>query len=527
MEVEMLPPSSLKVAPNNSRTHSDEQIEELAALMKEFGFTNPILLDEQHQIVAGHGRKAAALLLKLNLVPTITLKGLTETQMRALVIADNQIALNAGWDLDLLKLEIETLTDLNFDIDLLGFDVGFIDGLLTTLDPAVSPPDKTPDFPATPCTVLGDVWILGDHRVMCGDSTSVDDVEKLCNGEKAQLIHADPPYGMGKTKDGVEGDNIYKEELDRFQLEWWQTFRLFVVDNASAYIWGNAADLWRMWYGGRIAHEDGTIEKLHGLSDGEQFEIRNEIVWNKKCAPGMTSEGLTAYQTGSERCLFFQIGQQFIENVNSWDYWEGWDEIRGYLEQQGAAVSLGPKRCQEITRSQMYSHWFSKSQWTLITEPHYNALADAFPGYFVRPHAELRAIHEQLKIGYSKHMTDKLGIMRSYFDNTHDAMIDVWDFPRVVGNERHGHATPKPVEMMQRIMRSSLPRGGLCLEPFAGSGSTLIGAEQTGRRCYTMELQPKYCDVTVKRWQTLTGREAVHADTGIAFNEMIDAREYS
>ena len=527
MQLEHLPPGALKVAVNNSRTHSDEQIEEIAASIKTFGFTNPILIDEQQTIIAGHGRLAAAQLLKLNMVPCIVLPGLTETQRRAYVIADNQIPLNAGWDLDLLKLEIQALQDLDFDIDLLGFDVGFLDGLLTTLDEGQTPPDETPDFPVQPCSVLGDVWVLGNHRIMCGDSTSVDAVEKLCGGEKAQMIHADPPYGMGKTKDGVVGDNIYREELDAFQMEWWTTFRLFIVDNGSAYIWGNAPDLWRLWYGGKITHEDGAVQRLPGLGDTEQFELRNEIVWDKKSIPGMKSDLVTQYPEASERCLYFQIGQQFIGNINTEDYFDGWDEIRVYLEDQANAAGLSPAKCREITGVQMYSHWFSKSQWTFIPENHYKTIAEALPGFFEKPYKELRAIHNKIKIGYGNHMNGLLGGMRSYFDNAHDAMRDVWEFSRVIGDERHGHATPKPVDMMERIMRSSLPNKGLCLEPFAGSGSTLIAAEKTGRRCFTMELQPKYVDVTVKRWEAFTGKEATHADTGITFKEMINAREYS
>ena len=513
MQVEMLPPHSLKLAVNNSRTHSEQQVEEIAASIKTFGFTNPILIDEQQTIIAGHGRLSAANLLKLNSVPCITLKGLTETQRRAYVIADNQIALNAGWDLNLLKLEISELEDLDFDIGVLAFDVGFLDGLLSEMDEAEGPENETPNFPTVPCTVEGDVWILGDHRIMCGDSTSVDAVEKLCNGEKAQLIHADPPYGMGKQKDGVAGDNVYREELDRFQMEWWVTFRFFMVDNGAAYIWGNAPDLWRLWYQG-------------GLGASEQMELCNEIVWDKKSIPGMKLDLITQYPEASERCLYFQIGQQFIGNINTEDYWDGWDEIRLYLEEQGNAAGLTPAKCREITGVQMYSHWFSKSQWTFIPENHYQAIAEANPGFFEKPYSELRQIHNMIKIGYGNHMNGILGGMRSYFDNAHDAMRDVWEFSRVIGDERHGHATPKPVDMMERIMRSSLPRKGLCLEPFAGSGSTLIAAEKTGRRCYTMELQPKYVDVTVKRWEKFTGKKAVHADNGITFDELADAREF-
>jgi len=178
MELEHLPPGSLKLAVNNSRTHSAEQVEEIAASMKEFGFTNPILIDEQQTIIAGHGRLAAAKLLKMNIVPCVVLPGLTETQRRAYVIADNQIPLNAGWDFDLLKLEITALEELDFNIGILGFDVGFMDGLLSEMDEAAVLPNDTPDFSAQPCNVEGDVWICGDQRLICGAARSVNAVDK-------------------------------------------------------------------------------------------------------------------------------------------------------------------------------------------------------------------------------------------------------------------------------------------------------------------------------------------------------------
>lgn len=506
MQVEQVPAGELTVATNNSRTHSAQQVEQIAASIKEFGFTNPILIDENRVIIAGHGRLLAATNLGFQTVPCVVLAGLSDTQKRAYLIADNQLPLNAGWNLGVLKAEIEALQELDFNIDTLGFDSSFLDDLLADVLPANIDPNQVPAAPSHPVTVAGDLWLLDGHRVMCGDSTSMDAVEILCGGEKAQLLHADPPYGMGKQKDGVENDNIYREELDQFQMEWWSTFRLFLHDNAGAYIWGNAPDLWRLWYCGSLA-------------DTETLTLRNEIVWDKKSVPGMASDLLTQYPEASERCLYFQVGEQFIGNVNADQYWEGWDEIRLYLEAESEAAGLNPKRCREITGVQMYAHWFSKSQWTTIGGKHYAALQEALPGHFERPYAEIHAAHERLKADYSNYLAGIQGGMRSYFDNAHDAMRDVWEFSRVVGDDRHGHATPKPVEMMDRVMRSSLPRGGLCLEPFGGSGSTLMGAERTGRRCYAMELTPKYVDVMVRRWQEYTGKNAVNAETGRMFND--------
>ena len=197
---------------NNSRTHSDEQVNQVASSIKEFGFTSPVLIDESGGIIAGHGRVMAAKKLGLDEVPCITLEGLTEAQRKAYIIADNQLPLNAGWDLDKLKLEIDTLTELDFDIELLGFDDDFLDGLLDgQTDEGLTDEDEVPEAPETPVSVLGDIWQLGNHRLMCGDSTSIDAVDRLMDGQKADMVFTDPPYGVSIVKGGkVGGDSLAK-----------------------------------------------------------------------------------------------------------------------------------------------------------------------------------------------------------------------------------------------------------------------------------------------------------------------------
>jgi len=494
---------------SNSRTHSQDQINQVAASIKEFGFTNPVLIDDQCGIIAGHGRVMAAKKLGIEEVPCIVLVGLTDAQKKAYVIADNQLALNAGWDLDMLKLEVESLQDMDFDTDLLGFDADFMSGLMEP-EPAdgLTDEDAVPELDKIdPVSVRGDVWQLGHNRVMCGDSTMIDDIDKLTSGEKAQLLHADPPYGMGKEGDGVANDNLYNEDLDKFQMDWWSAFRTALVDNASAYIWGNAPDLWRLWYAG-------------GLGGSERLELRNQIVWDKKCVPGMKSSGLTQFPTATEHCLFFQIGDQFLGSVNADDFPESWDSIRSYLEAEAKRVGMKSADVKRVCGCSMYSHWFTKSQFTLIPEKHYAALAAEYLGHFARPWRELKAEWDKVKGAGRDVINGKLDGARAYFDNAHDIMRDVWEYPRVTGQERHDHATPKPVAMMDRVMKSSLPPKGLCLEPFGGSGSTLMGAEKSGRRCYTMELQPFYVDVIVNRWQDFTGKEAVHIESGKTYSEM-------
>ncbi|MCK4793829.1 MAG: site-specific DNA-methyltransferase [Desulfobacteraceae bacterium] len=190
----------------NSRTHSEAQIAQVAASIREFGFTNPILIDEKNSIIAGHGRVQAARLLELKKVPTITLSGLTDIQKQAYIIADNKLALNAGWDEELLSLELKELQEMDFDLELTGFDEDELDDLLNLGDEKTgkTDDDAVPDAPEVPNSRLGDIWIMGNHRLMCGDSTSVDAVESLVDGQKADMVFTDPPYGINLIK-GASG----------------------------------------------------------------------------------------------------------------------------------------------------------------------------------------------------------------------------------------------------------------------------------------------------------------------------------
>jgi len=327
-------------------------------------------------------------------------------------------------------------------------------------------------------TAEGQLWLIEgnqEHRLLCGDSTRADNVDRLMGGEKAVLVHADPPYGMGKEKDGVENDNLYDDKLDSFQMEWWKAFRPHVEDNGSAYIWGNAEELWRLWYG--------------SLKKSERLTLRNEIVWDKKNDSGKyDGNGIGSsigrqYAQIAERCLFFMLGEQGFNN-NADNYWEGWEPIRLYLETEMNKVG-GSKKWKEALGNQMGGHYFTRSQWSFPTEDAYKKLqAFAKGDAFKREHDDLK------REFYST---------RAYFDNTHDNMTDVWEFKRVTGEDRHGHATPKPVEMMGRCIKSSCPDGGLVVEPFGGSGTTMLAAEQLNRKCYGMEISPAYTAVILQR----------------------------
>lgn len=484
---------------------NDHAVDKIAGAIKEFGFRIPVVAKSDGLVVDGHLRLKAAKKLGLKEIPVVLADDMTEAQIKAFRISVNRMAEFAEWDNELLALELGELGDAGFDLELTGFTDEEIKALMPVeVTEGLTDEDEVPDVPVEPVTKPGDVWLLGRHRVMCGDSTSISDVEKLTAGATAQLLHADPPYGMGKASDGVANDNIYEEALDKFQMEWWATFRTFLTDNASAYIWGNAPDLWRLWYRG-------------GLGYSEKLELRNQIVWDKKAIPGMKSDLLTQYPIASEHCLFFQLGDQYLGNINTEEFPETWEPIRAYFESEANAAGITLKEIVRVCGCQMFGHWFTKSQFTLMPEKHYTKLAAAYPGRFTRPWKQLKQQWESVK------NTNKE--KRGYFDNAHDIMRDVWEFPRVTGDERHGHATPKPVAMMERVMKSSLPKGGLCLEPFGGSGATLMGAEKTGRICHVMELQPRYVDVIVRRWQDFTGKQAVHAETGKTFEEVANGND--
>jgi len=372
---------------NNSRTHSEQQVQQVAASIKEFGFTNPILIDHNGGIIAGHGRLQAAQLLSLDEVPTITLEGLTEAQRKAYVIADNQLALNAGWDLDSLKLEVDRLTELDFDISLLGFDEDMLAGLMEE-EPSegLTDEDDVPELVDDPVTVEGDVWILGNHRLMCGDSTSIDAVDKLMDGNKADMVFTDPPYNVGFNgrsgkHDVIKNDALEEGEFDSFIGEICQIIK--TVDPQVYYVWCN----WKFY------------AQLQG-----RLDYKACIVWAKNVF-GMGN----GYRHQHEFCLFNGKIDEAIKNES-----------------------------------------------------------------------------------------------------------DLWSIKK---DSRYVHPTQKPVELSVRAFGNHIRLTNV-LDLFGGSGSTLIGAEQTGRKSFVMELDPKYCDVIIKRWQDFTGQEAVMESTGKIYSEL-------
>ncbi len=403
----------------NSRTHSDTQVAQIAASIKEFGWTNPILIAGDDSVIAGHGRLLAARKLGMDTVPVIVLDHLTKAQQRALVIADNKLALNAGWDEALLSSEIAGLVDDGFDLTLLGFDNDELAALLAEdATEGLTDEDAVPDVPAVPVTVEGDVWLLGKHRLMCGDSTSMTAFSKLMDGERADMIFTDPPYGMAYGGGRAAGDHALDKKTG------------------------------------------GVKIKSHGMIMNDDLQGDDLIALVRDAIATSTA----AMKDGGALYACFT--------------WRTYAEFEAGLESCGHKV----KAC---------IVWDKKS--IGLGNSHY------------RPQHEF--------IFYCG---------GTWFGNK--AQSDVWHMSRGATGE-YVHPTQKPVELIERALENSSKGGDVVIDCFGGSGSTLIACEKNNRHARLMELDPKYCDVIVKRWQEFTGHQATLEATGAAFDELATERK--
>ena len=478
---------------NNSRTHSEEQVNQICASINEFGFTNPILIDEKNNIIAGHGRLLASKKLGMEEVPCIVLKGLTEAQKKAYIIADNKMALNAGWDEELLKIELENLKELDFDLELTGFNIDELDDILDTNkeETEIIEDDYEVEVPEEPKAKLGDIYQLGNHRLMCGDSTSVDHVEKLMNGVKADMVFTDPPYGMKKENDGVANDNLNYDNLLEFNKKWIPITFNNLKDNGSWYCWGIDEPLMDIY-----------SNILKPMAKQNKITFRNLITWDKGNGQGQLASEFRMYPIADEKCLFVQVGIQCL-TLNADQYWEEYEPIRKYLYDERIKCGWDIPTMKTIAghSDKSRDHWTSKSQWNLPTKDVYIKFQNWAKEHNIEAFTEE---YEKLREEYEK--------LRAYFDNTHDNMNNVWHFNKTSGEEREtagGHATPKPIALCTRAIKSSSRENENVLDVFGGSGSTLIACEQLNRNCYVMELEPKWVDVIIERWENFTGEKAV------------------
>lgn len=390
MNIEKLSIEDLLPYAKNSRTHSNEQVAQIAASIKEFGFNNPVLIDREGTIIAGHGRVMAARKLGLTEVPTIRLGHLNENQRKAYVIADNRLALNAGWDTEMLALELTDLKNEDFDLSLLGFDDDELAKLLQpeTVEGLVDE-DAVPELPEEPKTKLGDIYILGNHRLMCGDSTSQTDMEKLCGEQLVDMWITDPPYNVayeGGTKEKltIKNDNMEDNQFRQFLRDSYVTADTVMKPGAVFYIW----------------HADLEGYNFRGAAKDANWVVRQCLIWKKSSLV----IGRQDYHWKHEPCLY------------------GWKDGAGHL-------------------------WASDRKQTTILE-------------FDKP------------------------------------------------NRNGEHPTMKPVELFEYQILNNTKGNDIVLDSFGGSGTTIIACEKSGRNARVMELDPKYCDVIVKRWEDFTGKTA-------------------
>jgi site-specific DNA-methyltransferase (adenine-specific) len=374
----------------NSRTHSDQQVAQIAASIKEFGFRNPILVDG-NGVIAGHGRLLAAQKLGLDKVPTIDCSDMTESQKKAYIIADNKLAMNAGWDTAMLTIEMQELQKEGFDLDLLGFDYKELNALLEPeVVQGLTDEDAVPETPKEATTKLGDIYILGKHRLMCGDSTSITDIEKLIDEQPVDMCLTDPPYnvayeGATKEKLTIINDSMGNDEFRQFLRDAFVAADTVMKQGAVFYIW----------------HADSEGYNFRGACSDAGWKVRQCLIWKKSSLV----MGRQDYHWMHEPCLY------------------GWKDGAAHL-------------------------WSADRKQTTILE-------------FNKP-------------------------------------------------SRNGeHPTMKPVELFEYQMLNNTKGGDIVLDSFGGSGTTLIAAEKHGRYARIMELDPKYCDVIVKRWEDFTGQKAV------------------
>ncbi len=466
---------------------NDNAVDAVANSIKEFGFKVPVVIDKDNVIVCGHTRYKAAQKLGLDVVPCVVADDLTEEQIKAYRLADNKVAELAEWDIDLLGEELDGI----FDIDMSDFGFDMTD---EEEEPIEIIQDEVPEE-VEPIAKQGDIWQLGRHRLMCGDSTSATDVEKLMNGAKADLVFTDPPYGMKKEADGVANDNLNFDDLLEFNRQWIPLSFGALKDNGSWYCWGIDEPLMDIY-----------SNILKPMQKDNKITFRNLITWDKGNGQGQLSEDFRMYPIADEKCLFVMVGVQGFNN-NADNYFEAWEPIRKYLEEQRIKCGWDIPTMKTIAghSDKSRDHWTNKSQWSLVPEYVYIKFQEWAREHnidaFKKEYDALKKEYEEIKKEYYS--------TRAYFDNVHDNMNNVWHFDRAGKDERVGHATPKPIELCSRAIKSSSREDEKVLDLFGGSGSTLIACEQLNRTAYLMELEPKWVDVIIARWEKFTGQKAV------------------
>jgi len=430
----------------NSRTHSPEQIKQIQASIREFGFVNPVLIDGKFNIIAGHGRVLAAKSEGLEEVPCVLVEHLTEAQKKAYILADNKLALNAGWDTEMLKIEIGELKELNFDIGLIGFDGDEID-LIFKQEEEVEEDDFDVDQAlgeiVKPITKRGDIWQLGKHRVMCGDATIQTDTDKLMGGELADMTFTDPPYNVnyaGGTKEKLKIQNDSMEDSKFYRFLYNAYVSMYGAVKAGGAIY--------------VCHADTEGINFRKAMKDAGWELKQCIIWVKNA---------------------LVMGRQD-------HHWQHEPILYGW--KPGEA-----------------HRWYGGRNKTTVIKSE--------DGVFINKTGT--GFQLTFNNGHQKVVLDvpKYEIKEVLSDD----ITTTWHIDKPLRNGEH--PTMKPIKLCARAIENSSKNRDIVLDLFGGSGSTLIACEQTNRTCYMSELDEKYVDVIIKRWETLTEQKAVLLDETI------------
>lgn len=492
LKVEYIKIKDLKPYEKNAKTHPKENIEAIKKSIEKYGFDDPIgVWGDKNTIVEGHGRYLACKELGIKEVPCIRLDHLTDEERREYTLLHNKTTMMSDFDFDLLGEELSELDLSDFELDW-GIEEQQEEKQVEEDDF-----DVDANIPEQPKSKLGDIYQLGEHRLMCGDSTKAQDVEKLMNCALADMVFTDPPYGMKKEKDGVANDNLNFADLLEFNKKWIPLTFQVSKDNGSWYCWGIDEPLMDIY-----------SEILKPMIKNKQIAFRNLITWDKGNGQGQLSEEFRMYPIADEKCLFVMIGGDSVQGfcVNQNNYSKNMDKVRLYLETEIKKLKQSDKviaNALGYKDGRTVNHWWSKSQFAIPTKENYEALRE-YGKSVLKDYDFLKKDYDELKKDFYEG--------RSYFDNTHDNMNNVWHFNKTNNDERKmtgGHATPKPIALCSRAIKSSSRENEVVLDVFGGSGSTLIACEQLNRKCFMLELEPKWVDVIIARWEQFTGERAI------------------
>lgn len=477
---------------NNPRVN-DSAVNDVVASIRQCGNVDPIEVDENNVILSGHTRLKALKALNYSEVQVLRITGLTDEQKRKYRILANKTAEKAEWDFEKLELELDGLDfegyDFGFDVDLPNFEQ---DGQKEVVED-----DYNEEPPAEPKAKLGDLYQLGKNRLICGDSTDPAVIDRLMDGVKADMVFTDPPYGMKKESEGVLNDNLNFDYLLDFNRQWIPLTFGALKDNGSWYCWGIDEPLMDIY-----------SNILKPMARENKITFRNLITWDKGNGQGQLSEDFRMYPIADEKCLFVMCGEQdmrFKRNLEEFN--EMFEPIRKWFENERKKSGLSVEQISKIDSTRC-SHYWAKVQFEFPTKEAFckikNYCVNNGINAFDKEYEEIKKEYEEIKKEFYKN--------RAYFDNTHDNQNNVWHFDRAGKDERKhtgGHATPKPIALCSRAIKSSSREGEIVLDVFGGSGSTLIACEQLNRKCYMCELAPHYVDVIIDRWEKFTGEKAV------------------